>query len=775
MHHHRGSESQSSHSSFASDSRSISPGSPEAARPDIGPLQGAGQPENNRVATSPGPQGTPNFSPSSYTRGERYGSKSYFTERKRRGSNDSIDSDVLLDHRNQAQSLPRNSFMMPRASVAGGGHRGSRVWIAPKDPNNPPIDGEPVSEASDSEGSSEEDKDENSSLLRKGSQAGRQHRPSLTKRTSSTRHRHRSQRSRMAPISEDHVSHRDGYGTMPGTASSSPTDRKSINNPSSVPSSYASPPPSQRRPTAGRPSVSGINLSGQRIQLPIAQRALPGEDLPPSGVDMGSLPHALSSGTPSEAGDGRLYDDPTDTHSDAGDRPWEGEDNRNRSQSKAEEDVCFPVEDTTTGEAMYSWPNYDVLDDWTREEKPEYGSGDEESRSRSPSRVRVRRLSEPAAVEGRLRFRGQWSGNPKPEEERPWRFTFFSESVGGTVHSPSMSDILREDERWEDVLGKDTGLWWLDVNQPTDSEMKMLSKAFGIHPLTTEDISMEETREKVELFRNYYLVSFRSFEQDPASEDYLEPVNMYIVVFRDAVISFHFTPTPHPANVRRRIRHLSDYITVSSDWISYALIDDITDAFAPLIHRIEYEVDAIDDVVLKMHSGSDDSDSEDEGENGGNMLRRIGECRKKVMGLLRLLGSKADVIKGFAKRCNEQWDVAPRSEIGLYLGDIQDHIVTMTQNLNHYEKMLSRSHSNYLAQISINMTRVNNETNDVLSRLTVLGTILVPLNLVTGLWGMNVEVPGQNHSGLSWFFGILSSLAAFAIFSTIMARRYGVV
>jgi Mg2+ and Co2+ transporter CorA len=64
----------------------------------------------------------------------------------------------------------------------------------------------------------------------------------------------------------------------------------------------------------------------------------------------------------------------------------------------------------------------------------------------------------------------------------------------------------------------------------------------------------------------------------------------------------------------------------------------------------------------------------------------VGDCRKKVMGLYRLLGNKADVIKGFAKRCNERWEVAPRSEIGLYLGDIQDHIVTMTGNLSHYEK-----------------------------------------------------------------------------------------
>lgn len=42
---------------------------------------------------------------------------------------------------------------------------------------------------------------------------------------------------------------------------------------------------------------------------------------------------------------------------------------------------------------------------------------------------------------------------------------------------------------------------------------------------------------------------------------------------------------------------------------------------------------------------------------------RIGTCRKKVMGLLRLMGNKADVVKGLAKRCNENWSIAPKSDI----------------------------------------------------------------------------------------------------------------
>ncbi|KAL9600733.1 MAG: hypothetical protein Q9219_002974 [cf. Caloplaca sp. 3 TL-2023] len=332
--------------------------------------------------------------------------------------------------------------------------------------------------------------------------------------------------------------------------------------------------------------------------------------------------------------------------------------------------------------------------------------------------------------------------------------------------------------------------FWLDVLSPTDTEMRVISKAFGIHPLTAEDIMMQEAREKVELFRHYYFVNYRTFEQDTSSEDYLEPVNMYVVVFREGVVSFHFSMTPHPANVRRRIRQLKDYLILSSDWISYAIIDDITDVFAPLIQSIEDEVDDIDDKILQLHSPSKpDPNSAEEfnekasnsgegtsGESGGDMLRRVGEGRKKVMGLYRLLGNKADVIKGFAKRCNEHWEIAPRSEIGLYLGDIQDHILTMTSNLSHYETLLSRAHSNYLAQINIRMNERQEQTADVLGKLTVLGTIVLPMNIITGMWGMNVLVPGQDVDNLYWFWSITAFLFVFGVSCFFIAKRvYGIV
>ncbi len=258
---------------------------------------------------------------------------------------------------------------------------------------------------------------------------------------------------------------------------------------------------------------------------------------------------------------------------------------------------------------------------------------------------------------------------------------------------PEPLDLAPKPER--PIRYGDRPVWWLNVVCPTEEEMKVISKAFGIHPLTAEDIMVQEAREKVELFRHYYFVNYRTFDQDINSENFLEPVNMYVVVFREGVLSFHFSMTPHPANVRRRIRQLRDYLLLSSDWISYAIIDDITDVFQPLIQNIEDEVDEIDEAILRLHSPLQNADekNKDDGatitEASGDMLRRVGDCRKRVMSLYRLLGNKADVIKGFAKRCNERWEVAPKSEIGLYLGDIQDHIITMTSNLSHYEKYVS--------------------------------------------------------------------------------------
>ncbi|KAK0324746.1 hypothetical protein LTR82_004451 [Friedmanniomyces endolithicus] len=343
------------------------------------------------------------------------------------------------------------------------------------------------------------------------------------------------------------------------------------------------------------------------------------------------------------------------------------------------------------------------------------------------------------------------------------RFTLFSSEIDETVHAPELGGLLMPGETFRDLfeLGPEGGVWWLDMLNPSEEEVFAICGAFRVHPLTREDITTQETREKVELFKSYYFVCFRSFYAvDKLSDNYLEPINVYAVVFREGLLTFSFCQNPHAANVRKRIGRLRDYVNLSADWICYALIDEIVDEFAPVLRALERETDAIEDGVFTARL-----------EDSRATLEQIADCRKKVMSLIRLLGGKADVIRGFAKKCNEAYTVAPRQDVGMYLSNVQDHVVTMMSNLGHFEKMLGRSHSNHLSQISLAHIEQGSRANALLGKITVFATILVPLNLIAGLFGMNVPVPGRESTGLGWWFGIVGVIVTFTLICGFTARR----
>lgn len=344
------------------------------------------------------------------------------------------------------------------------------------------------------------------------------------------------------------------------------------------------------------------------------------------------------------------------------------------------------------------------------------------------------------------------------------RWTFFSSEIDETIHATELGGLLMPGETFRDLfeLGPEGGVWWLDMLNPSEEEVNTICSAFRVHPLTREDITTQETREKVELFKSYYFLCFRSFYAlDKESEDYLEPINIYAVVFREGLLTFSFCQNNHAAMVRKRIGRLRDYVNLSADWVCYALIDEIVDAFGPPLRELERETDAIEDSVFTARF-----------EDSRAMLKQIGQCRNNIMALTRLIGGKADVIKSFAKKCNESYAVAPRGDVGLYLSDVQDHIVTMMSNLGHFEKMLSRSHTNHLTQITLQHTEQGSRSNELLGKITVLATVLVPMNLVAGLFGMNVHVPGEGQDTLAWWFGILGVVFGFGIICVFLAKRF---
>lgn len=192
--------------------------------------------------------------------------------------------------------------------------------------------------------------------------------------------------------------------------------------------------------------------------------------------------------------------------------------------------------------------------------------------------------------------------------------------------------------------------------------------------------------------------------------------------------------------------------------------DDIVDSFEPVSSAAATEAEAIEDQVFIARI----DDIQD-------LIPRIEALRKKVTHTVRYLSTKVDVLSGFLKRCqaaDKALPVFPDGELILYLGDVQDHLVTTLSTLSHIDQIIGRSQANCLAQLSATNLQVSLTVNSAMSKVTILATIFVPCHLVTGMFGMNVQVPGQDVSNLNWFFGIVGLFVAFMVVCMGFAVKY---
>ncbi|KAJ5101336.1 hypothetical protein NUU61_003558 [Penicillium alfredii] len=356
----------------------------------------------------------------------------------------------------------------------------------------------------------------------------------------------------------------------------------------------------------------------------------------------------------------------------------------------------------------------------------------------------------------------------------PDRFSFFSSKTQQAVFSSTWEGLFPDgnldhifQEKQKSRPDPNRPVWWLDICDATEEDVDTVAEIFSIHPLTAEDIATRERREKVDVFRNYYLISFQTLVTRSTGDDDRPGIpssaELYILVFQYGVVTFSPSGCSHVSRVRDRIRKMHDPSILSSDWICYAVIDDIIDSFEPFTRAAERESEAIEDQVFIARI-----------DDVQELIPQVDVLRKKITHIIRCLHGKVDVLNGFVKRCQapDKHPVFPDGDLLLYLGDVQDHLVTTLSTLNHIDEIIGRSQANCLAQLSATNLRISLTVNSGLSKVTVLATIFVPCHLVTGLFGMNVPVPGEETSGLAWFFSILGVFAAFMVLSIIAANRF---
>jgi len=256
------------------------------------------------------------------------------------------------------------------------------------------------------------------------------------------------------------------------------------------------------------------------------------------------------------------------------------------SNKSAEDDVCFPVHNPSFKDGIDI--DFEALEEFISDEELRVQSNP----ANQPRVFHDLRYQKPSAglittSDGDFISSGSMDEKcgaadeislPAGIREDSNRFDYFSSLAESTIHGNELGDLLMPGENIRSLFtfpieDEEDGVWWLNMNNPTEDEIRVICKAFGIHPLTREDIFTQEAREKIELFPNYYFASFRSFtvQHVDGGKEYI-PFNIYVIVFREGTLSFSFSPNTHGQHVRQRITSLKDFVAVSSDWICYALM-----------------------------------------------------------------------------------------------------------------------------------------------------------------------------------------------------------
>lgn len=204
---------------------------------------------------------------------------------------------------------------------------------------------------------------------------------------------------------------------------------------------------------------------------------------------------------------------------------------------------------------------------WTEKNTREHGLNDLKfwKSHRSPEPEEKRQHPDPEPPE------------PEDEAQRPaTQFSFFSPGLEYAIHAPDLGSLAASHQPVHDLLEtRELGdVWWLDAIAPSEKDIEWLSKVFAIHPLTTEDIGIQETREKIELFGHYYFVSLRSphSNRKAGGGSGSSILNQYAIVFRGGIVSVTFYPSPHAGNVHSRIMEHKSHLALTSDWLCYALM-----------------------------------------------------------------------------------------------------------------------------------------------------------------------------------------------------------
>jgi magnesium transporter len=292
----------------------------------------------------------------------------------------------------------------------------------------------------------------------------------------------------------------------------------------------------------------------------------------------------------------------------------------------------------------------------------------------------------------------------------------------------------RVEPSWLDTRSDAT--LWVDLTQPAPEEgQHILADTFHFHPLSVEDALSEVHHPKIEPYDRYlYIIlhgiDFKAGEHRFATRDV------------DFFLGDNYLVTVHDGRSRsiQKIKELchqhAHILEEGPVALLHRIVDSMVDNYAPELEELEEQMDALEEEAIL---GA-----------GDNLMRPILVIKRDLAALRRVVIPQRDVVGRLARREFPQIS----TEMAYRFRDVYDHLVRYSDEATMFQDRVTGILEGYLSAIS-------NRLNRVMKVLTVVSTIVLPMTVLTGLWGMNVTLPhftGGDVAQFWWVVGIMGGI-----------------
>src|SRR5215475_10027294 len=290
------------------------------------------------------------------------------------------------------------------------------------------------------------------------------------------------------------------------------------------------------------------------------------------------------------------------------------------------------------------------------------------------------------------------------------------------------------------------GLTWIHLDSPSLERAQELAERFGWHPLDVEDVMSKRQRPKVDDYAEEgYLFGVLHFPVYDRTIQRLNAAELDFFIGPDYLVTL---PTVELLPVTRLFRRCEEdeefreqLFSKGSGRLLYEVLDDLFDYCFPILDKIGHKLDSLEDDVFEGKSEE--------------VVRDLSNVKQEIISYRKIIKPERSTLR-LLERHIERF--LPE-ELELYFDDIVDSTERIWDILDNYKEVVE-------ALEDTNESVISHRQNDVLRILTVFSVVLLPLTLITGFFGMNVDFPGFDTSWGFWtiFVVMVATLAGVLAF-----------